>query len=183
MERMSLRDIGLMYDEQFNRKMKIAKFLLKNLANKKEIQLATKWLIRVSNIKSPDLEVKKNRNAFLSYVVKVLRDGVLRGCLESEPDLLCDPDNSLAFLDYPTPNTLNFSLRQDEFTGKSAEEIFKDTVNQPTIQFHSKWSEDHRTYVAVKPIPGRGALVYMAVSKKPGMQNWDLPTLKKAPQD
>ncbi|XP_015521152.1 uncharacterized protein [Neodiprion pinetum] len=172
MEKMSLRDIGLMYDEQFNKKMEIAKFLLKNLGNKKEIQLATKWLIRVSNIKSADLEVKKNRNAFLSYVVKVLRDGVLRGCLESEPDLLCDPDNSLAFLDYP-----------DEFTGKSAEEILKDTVNQPMIQFHSKWSEDHRTYVAVKPIPGRGALVYMAVSKKPGMQNWDLPSLKKAPQD
>lgn len=77
----------------------------------------------------------------------------------------------------------SFISYQDEFTGKSAEEIFKDTVNQPTIQFHSKWSGDHRTYVAVKPIPGRGALVYMAVSKKPGMQNWDLPTLKKAPQD
>ncbi|XP_015595376.1 uncharacterized protein LOC107267790 [Cephus cinctus] len=168
MEKMSLKDIGLMYDEQFNKKMKIAKFLLKNLADKKEMQLANKWLVRVSSIKSPVLEVKKNRNAFLSYVVKVLRDGVLRGCLESEPDAVCDPENSLAFLDYV-----------DEFSGMSAEEILKETVNQPKIQFHSKWSDDHRTYVAVRPIPGRGALVYMAASKKPGLKNWDLPAAKR----
>ena len=32
---MSLRDMCLMYDEQFNRKMEIAKFLVKNLHDKK----------------------------------------------------------------------------------------------------------------------------------------------------
>lgn len=68
---------------------------------KLEMQLAKKWLVRVSNIKSPVLQVKKNRNAFLSYLVKVLGDGVLTGCLESEPHAVCDPDNSLSFLQHP----------------------------------------------------------------------------------
>ena len=38
--------------------------------------MATKWLIRVNNIKSSALEVKKHRNAFLSYLIEVLIDQV-----------------------------------------------------------------------------------------------------------
>ncbi|CAH1116057.1 unnamed protein product [Phaedon cochleariae] len=35
------------------------------------------------------------------------------------------------------------------------------------LHFMSKWSADNRTYIAVKPLPGQGALVYMAVSSDP----------------
>ncbi|XP_030758613.1 uncharacterized protein LOC115884250 [Sitophilus oryzae] len=37
-----------------------------------------------------------------------------------------------------------------------------------------KWSKDKRTYIATKPIPGQGALVYMAVAKDPSL-GWDHP--------
>lgn len=38
----------------------------------------------------------------------------------------------------------------------------------------NRWSPDKRTYVAVKPLPGKGALVYMAVAKDPSL-GWELP--------
>lgn len=36
----------------------------------------------------------------------------------------------------------------------------------------SKWSGDNRTYIAAKPLPGQGALIYMAVSSDPSL-GWD----------
>lgn len=44
--------------------------------------------------------------------------------------------------------------------------------------FMSRWSKDKRTYIAAKPIPGKGALVYMAVSKDPSL-GWDHPARNK----
>ncbi|XP_043283395.1 uncharacterized protein [Venturia canescens] len=167
---MSLRDMCLLYDEQFNRKMKIAKFLVKHLEDKNEMNLAKKWLLRVSNIKSPVLQVKKNRNAFLSYMVKVLSDGVLTGCIDSEPHSVCDPDNALAFLQ--NPDEISDILSRDEDLPKEMNKEAK------PIKFHKRWSKDHKTYVAVKPIPGRGALVYLATSKVPGLESWDFPNIK-----
>lgn len=38
----------------------------------------------------------------------------------------------------------------------------------------SRWSPDKRTYVAVRPLPGKGALVYMAVSRDPSL-GWEYP--------
>ncbi|CAG9773845.1 unnamed protein product [Ceutorhynchus assimilis] len=40
--------------------------------------------------------------------------------------------------------------------------------------FMCKWSSDKRTYMAAKPLPGLGTLVYMAVSKDPTL-GWDHP--------
>lgn len=50
------------------------------------------------------------------------------------------------------------------------------------MEYYSKWSKNHRTYVAVRPLPKRGALIYMAVSVKPGLKNWDIGDLKKYTQ-
>ncbi|CAH1376076.1 uncharacterized protein [Tenebrio molitor] len=38
--------------------------------------------------------------------------------------------------------------------------------------FMCRWSPDKRTYVAAKPLPGAGTLVYMAVSKDPSL-GWE----------
>ncbi|XP_060535694.1 uncharacterized protein LOC132707770 [Cylas formicarius] len=38
--------------------------------------------------------------------------------------------------------------------------------------FMCKWSEDKRTYIAAKPLPGQGALIYMAVTRYPNL-GWD----------
>lgn len=43
--------------------------------------------------------------------------------------------------------------------------------------FMSRWSGDKKTYVAAKPLPGKGALVYMAVSKDPSL-GWEMPRRK-----
>lgn len=40
--------------------------------------------------------------------------------------------------------------------------------------FMSKWSVDNRTYIAAKPLPGRGTLIYMAVSSDPSL-GWEHP--------
>ncbi|KAF2903732.1 hypothetical protein ILUMI_02440 [Ignelater luminosus] len=43
--------------------------------------------------------------------------------------------------------------------------------------FMSRWSADRKTYVAAKPLPGKGALVYMAVSKDPSL-GWEQPGMR-----
>lgn len=60
--------------------------------------------------------------------------------------------------------------------------LTKNAPRTSNIPCHSKWSKNHRTYVAVKPLPGRGALIYMAVSKRPGLENWDLGNINKYTQ-
>lgn len=41
-------------------------------------------------------------------------------------------------------------------------------------KFMSKWSIDKRTYIAAKPLPGKGTLIYMAVSADPSL-GWEHP--------
>lgn len=48
----------------------------------------------------------------------------------------------------------------------------EDKKQDDDLHFMSKWSADNRTYIAVKPLPGRGALIYMAVSSDPSL-GWD----------
>lgn len=49
-------------------------------------------------------------------------------------------------------------------------------TNKPEGEGHfmSKWSVDKRTYIAAKPLPGRGTLIYMAVSSDPSL-GWEHP--------
>ncbi|XP_066601344.1 uncharacterized protein [Prorops nasuta] len=175
---MSVKDIGLHLDEAFNRKMKIAKILMGDLSDQRDVRIATKWLIRVSSIKSPILEVKKNRNEFLSYIIKVLSDGILKPCLDSELNTVCDPDNSFAFLHNLVVNFFMILRKHSKNEESDEEENEKENDKKSKCKFHSRWSSDYRTYIAVKPIPGRGTILYMAVSKLPGLQNWDLPACK-----
>lgn len=51
---------------------------------------------------------------------------------------------------------------------------FTDENEATAKHFLCRWSGDRKTYVATKPIPGKGALVYMAVSKEPKL-GWDNP--------
>ncbi|XP_011310286.1 uncharacterized protein [Fopius arisanus] len=164
MRKNSGNDAGAIFDEEFNKKMRVANFLVKNLERRRDIDIAKNYLTRVGNIKSSNLEVKKNRNAFLSYLIRVLGDAVLPGCSDDRSDTVCDPDNSLKVLH-----------DMDNLSETSEETLYEEPPVKKIIKFKSEWSKDHRTYVAVKPLPGRGALVFMAVSKRPGLDNWDLP--------
>ncbi|KAK2574952.1 hypothetical protein KPH14_008715 [Odynerus spinipes] len=163
MEETSLRDTTLMYDEQFNENMKIAKHLLKHLHDKQEIKLATKWLVRVNDIKSPSLEVKRSRNAFLYYLLKVLKETVLKHRVEYKSSTPYNSDNTLGLC-----NSSNAPLKIP------AKGLSQSTAQGSNINYYSKWSKNHRTYVAVRPLPEQGALIYMAVSIRPGLENWDI---------
>lgn len=119
-----MRDQANFYDEKFKQMMKIAKFLTMNLNDQKgnkqkinqsklknclfvtEKELAKKWLLRVSNIKSPVLEVKRDRNAFLSNLLKVLNDGVAKRCPGSKLGGICDPEDSLIFSNLTVSNLI-----------------------------------------------------------------------------
>ncbi|KAF7397646.1 hypothetical protein HZH68_008868 [Vespula germanica] len=167
MEDKSLRDASIMYDKQFNENMKIAKYFLKQLHDKQEVQLATKWLSRVNDIKSSSLEVKRDRNAFLCYLLKVLREAILKHRCEHKSSTILNSENTL--------NLCYIANQDSKLSMKGLSTCAPQTSNIP---YHSKWSKNHRTYVAVKPLPGRGALIYMAVSKRPGLENWDLVSMK-----
>lgn len=47
-------------------------------------------------------------------------------------------------------------------------------LSRSAPKFMCRWSADKKTYVAAKPLLGRGALIYMAVSKDPSL-GWDRP--------
>lgn len=51
---------------------------------------------------------------------------------------------------------------------------FKGGANKDEGQFNSRWSADKKTYVAAKPIPGKGYLVYLAVAQDASL-GWDHP--------
>ncbi|XP_015180503.1 PREDICTED: uncharacterized protein LOC107068531 [Polistes dominula] len=163
MEDKSLRDASIIYDKQFHENMKLAKYLLKQLHDKKEIELATKWLIRVNNIKSSSLEVKRDRNAFLCYFLKILKEAIFKNHWQ------CESTSRM----FNSENTLG-SFHSNENSKLSINGLSQNNTQSSNIKYHSRWSQNHRTYVAVKSLPGRGALIYMAVSKKPGLENWDL---------
>ncbi|KAI4489846.1 PREDICTED: uncharacterized protein LOC106784598 [Polistes canadensis] len=162
MEDKSLRDASIIYDKQFNENMKLAKYFLKQLRDKQEIQLATKWLVRVNDIKSSSLEVKKDRNAFLCYFLKILREAILKNHSECESSRMFNSENRLGL------------FHSNQNSKISTNGLSQNGTQSSNIKYHSRWSQNHRTYVAVKPLPGRGALIYMAVSKNPGLENWDL---------
>ncbi|KAI4502022.1 hypothetical protein M0802_002704 [Mischocyttarus mexicanus] len=162
MEDKSLRDASIIYDKQFNENMKLAKYFLKQLRDKQEIQLATKWLIRVNDIKSSSLEVKRDRNAFLCYFLKILRETILKNHWECESNRMFNSENTLGL------------FHSNQNSKVSMNGLSQNDIQSSNMKYHSKWSQNYRTYVAVKPLPEKGALIYMAVSKKPGLENWDL---------
>lgn len=42
------------------------------------------------------------------------------------------------------------------------------------MPYQCHWTPDKRTYVAIQPLPNRGAMVYMAVAEKPEL-GWEFP--------
>ncbi|GJQ73312.1 hypothetical protein Trydic_g13683 [Trypoxylus dichotomus] len=128
------------YDEEFNRYLKLSKTLISQLKRQSDRRICTKWITKLCQLESNDPVVKKNRNDFFKYMLVILHRS-----LDERP-------RDYGFPQYDTRNKLNESMG-----GKS---------------FMSRWSPDKRTYVAVKPIPQGGALVYMAVAKDPSL-GWE----------
>lgn len=101
-----------------------------------------------------DPVVKKNRNAFFKYLLQILRKAVKDSAYKMGLE-----------------NVVEFSVK-NKFT-KCKHTL---QANQQVTDDHymCKWSKDKRTYIATKPLPGQGALVYMAVARDPSL-GWDHP--------
>ncbi|XP_072375227.1 uncharacterized protein [Diabrotica undecimpunctata] len=124
------------YDEEFFNNLQLAKPLVEAMGLKKDRHICKKWIQKLCNLKSDDPVVKKNRNAFFKYMLRIIHRAA-----EKEAE-------------FPTVDP-----EDDE---------------KQELTFTSKWSQDNRTYIAVKPLPGQGALIYMAVASDPKL-GWDHP--------
>ena len=61
-----------MADNEFNNYLKIAKGLMGNLKDPEEKRICGKWILKLVNIKSDDIIVKKNRNAFFPFQIHTI---------------------------------------------------------------------------------------------------------------
>ncbi|KAK9888193.1 hypothetical protein WA026_000462 [Henosepilachna vigintioctopunctata] len=133
------------YDEEFYNNLKLAKVLLNKIPLEKEKNICKKWITRLMSLKSNEPAVKRNRNHFFRYLLSVMNKGTWN---ISE-----------------TPEHYGFPQYDEKLSAE----------NEATAQrFLCRWSGDRKTYVATKPIPGKGTLVYMAVAKEPKL-GWDHP--------
>lgn len=57
---------------------------------------------------------------------------------------------------------------------KNTSEAVSEQSREKPLDIMSQWSLDKKTYVAIKPLPNEGALIYMAVSDDPST-GWDFP--------
>ncbi|XP_056643188.1 uncharacterized protein LOC130896786 isoform X2 [Diorhabda carinulata] len=124
------------YDEEFFNNLQIAKPLVQLMGLKRDKEICKKWIQKLCNLKSDDPIVKKNRNAFFKYMLRIIHKAAQ----------------------------------------KEAENPAFDPTSEQKIEneFTSKWSSDNRTYIAAKPLPGEGAMIYMAVASDPKL-GWDHP--------
>jgi len=44
------------------------------------------------------------------------------------------------------------------------------------LPYQCHWTPDKRIYVAIQPLPNRGAMVYMAIAEKPEL-GWEFPKI------
>ncbi|KAF5280253.1 hypothetical protein FQA39_LY18076 [Lamprigera yunnana] len=136
------------YDEEFHKHLQLAKGLIAKVVRKKDREICIKWIQKLLKLKSYDPVVKKNRNHFFKYMLTVLH----RGLKEALP----------AHHGYPQYDS-KCQVGSQNWT--------------ETQGFMSRWSADKKTYVAAKPLPGKGALVYMAVAKDTSL-GWEIPKRK-----
>ncbi|KAB0793615.1 hypothetical protein PPYR_13235 [Photinus pyralis] len=137
------------YDEEFTRLTMLAKQMISKIERKKDREILSKWIRKLIGLKSYDPVVKKNRNHFFKYMLTVLHKG-----------LKVDP---VAHYGYP-----QYDERYQQVDGQNWSQ---------EQGFMKRWSNDKKTYVAAKPLPGKGALVYMAVAKDPTL-GWEIPNRK-----
>ncbi|XP_071444028.1 uncharacterized protein [Hetaerina americana] len=114
-------------------------------------RICAQWVAKLCKLQSENIAVKKDRNGFFKYMLQVIGQGTLAGPFLSIPD------------QGPLPN---FTYSDEQGNHQASED------DEPVII--TRWSDDKRTYVAVKAIPNQGAIIYMAVAKDP-TQGWEIP--------
>ncbi|XP_023312034.1 uncharacterized protein LOC111692327 [Anoplophora glabripennis] len=148
------------YDEEFYNNLQLAKKMVTEIRNRRDKDICKKWIGKLLSLKSDDPIVKKNRNSFFKYMLQMLDKAAKEASTTPQyDDRVCINKTSTKMLQVCL---INFSHTPSGKKKLSAEET----------EFMSKWSGDNRTYIAAKPLPGQGALIYMAVSSDPSL-GWD----------
>ncbi|XP_063226325.1 uncharacterized protein LOC134533059 [Bacillus rossius redtenbacheri] len=63
-----------MYDEEFQQNLKLAKNLLDKIKSYEDKVISARWISKLCNLKSNDILVKKYRNAFFRYMLRVIQE-------------------------------------------------------------------------------------------------------------
>ncbi|XP_014248773.1 uncharacterized protein LOC106666232 [Cimex lectularius] len=155
-------------DTLYSRYINMSNLLVPYLSHSDKY-LARKWIIFGSKLpRESGTAPGENRFRFAKHLFQVIKDEVYATFLESNVGKSLTPDEK---------NNLWEELQNlgqtDDFVVKSLSRLHEKKQGA----YMSMWSPDKKTYIAAKPIPGKGALVYLAVAENPD-QGWDMPTSK-----
>ncbi|XP_026286927.1 uncharacterized protein LOC113212446 [Frankliniella occidentalis] len=153
------------YEEQFRRYLLIAKSFVGRLQKPHDRKICKHWIQRIICLTPCSVTVGRNRNIFFQYLLQVIQEAVLEDMLKDSPDhILWDfqhlPVQGMRIVENPA--WLERELDVPEIEENVAE-------SEPKEPYFAHWSHDQKTYIAAKALPGKGALIYMAVSKDPSL--------------
>ncbi|VVC27237.1 Hypothetical protein CINCED_3A005637 [Cinara cedri] len=115
---------------------------------KRDRAICEKWIARAKSLQGKDVNVLRHRNNFMKYFLGLMRQTIA----ETGQSPGC------CAWDRPEPG------------------VFDKQIPPPKpLPYQCHWTPDKRTYVAIQPLPNRGAMVYMAVAEKPEL-GWDFPS-------
>ncbi|KAK3908242.1 Centrosomal protein of 112 kDa [Frankliniella fusca] len=151
------------YEDQFRRYLLIAKSFVGRLKKIQDRKICKHWIRRVSSLGPCSITVGRNRNIFFQYLLQVIQEAVLEDMLKDYPDHILwnfqhIPIQGLRIVEDPA--WLDRELDVPEF---------QDNAEDCKEPYFAHWSNDQRTYIAAKALPGKGALIYMAVSHDPSL--------------
>ncbi|KAL0271948.1 UNVERIFIED_CONTAM: hypothetical protein PYX00_005095 [Menopon gallinae] len=138
------------YDREYERNLNLARRLIWKIKDKADRSIALKYVNLLTHLKSDDVTVKRNRNAFFKYFIQVLEDQLNT---EARTKIQC-----------------TCAIPNEESMSDPLKYLQKEVINTGE-RVVCNWSKDKRTYISAKILPGRGALLYMAVSSK--ANDWD----------
>ncbi|XP_060851287.1 uncharacterized protein LOC132929745 [Rhopalosiphum padi] len=135
------------YAQEFMEMTEAAKTMIPLMRDMDDRAIVDKWITRVKTLQSKDVNVLKHRNNFLKYFMGIIK----RTIAETGQSPAC------CMWGKPEPGPFDKQLPPPK-----------------PLPYQCHWTPDKRTYVAIQPLPNRGAMVYMAVAEKPEL-GWEFP--------
>ncbi|XP_050527919.1 uncharacterized protein LOC126898015 [Daktulosphaira vitifoliae] len=138
------------YTKDFIEMVEVSKTMLPLMRDMDERAICEKWISRAKSLQSRDVNVLKHRNNFMKYFLGLIKQSIAESG--------------------QTPSCCKWGKQEPSVYDKPA------PLPKP-LPYQCHWTPDKRTYVAIQPLPNRGAMVYMAVAEKPEL-GWEFPSDK-----
>ncbi|KAK6625742.1 hypothetical protein RUM43_006041 [Polyplax serrata] len=140
------------FDGEYENQLNLARKLIMKIRDKSDRTVALKYVNILTSLKSSDPIVKRNRNIFFKYFLQVLENQL---SIEAKQAIAC-----------------TCPIENEETMSDPLKYLQKEVLNSGE-KVTSHWSKDKKSYVAAKIIPGRGAILYMAVASDADGE-WDI---------